>query len=244
MAFSKAVQFRGIKNVLKAYTNKAVPAWGLFQGTQFLEKYEGADIEEGATLLRDYLEALDQRSNDQNTYTICVYEIPGGQKINSATKFDASFNFRLLDTIEDHLQNRIAGGLETRIAGMEQKLNELLDPETGPVELTPTEQLWATVGKILEHPQIQQALAQKMVGVIDGLSNTVGAIFRQPGAPAAIGAAPKAINAQDENAKLQEAVNILVTVDPQLGTNLLKLAGIAKQDPAKYELLISMLKTF
>ena len=48
MAFSKAVQFRGIKNVVKAYESKKVPAWGLFQQTQFLEKYEGDNLEEGA----------------------------------------------------------------------------------------------------------------------------------------------------------------------------------------------------
>jgi hypothetical protein len=247
MAFSKSVQFRGIKNVLKAYSNKAVPAWGLFQGTQFLEKYEGADIEEGATLLRDYLEALDQRSNDQNTYTLCVYEIPAGQKINSATKFDASFNFRLLDTIEDHLQNRIAGGLETRIAGIEDKLNQVLAPDE-PEELTPQQKIWDTVGKILEHPQVQEMLARKLIGVVDGVSTTVGNIFRPPGLPAAIGTTATAqrvpADAAEENQKLQEAVNILVTVDPQLGTNLLKLAGIAKQDPDKYKLLVSMLKTF
>jgi hypothetical protein len=243
MAFSKAVQFRGIKNVITAYTNKGVPAWGLFQGTQFLEKYEGKDITEGATLLQDYLEALDQRSNDTNTYTLCIYEDPAGGKITSATKYDASFNFRLLDTIEDHLQNKMSGVLESRMAGLEEKINSLLaDPE--PIEPTAQEKIYIALGRILEVPQVQQVLGQKLIAIIDGVGNTIGNIF--PQAPptyqrAAIGAT-KAPDVAAENEKLQQAVNILVTVDPQLGTNLLKLAEIAQADPSKYNLLVSMLK--
>ena len=235
MAFSKAVQFRGIKNVVKAYENKKVPAWGLFQQTQFLEKYEGDSIEEGATLLRDYLEALDQRSNDMNTYTLCVYEDTG--KINSSTKFDASFNFRLADTIEDHMQSKMAGVYEDRIRGLEDKINQLQEPAE--MEMTPQEKMWAMVGKILEHPQIQQAIATRVLGFVDSLGNTLSGVFKQPAQRAAIGTVS---NAQDENAKLQQAVNILVTVDPALGTHLLKLAEVAQADPAKYEQLIGMLK--
>jgi len=242
MAFSKSVQFRGIKNVVKAYQNKKVPQWGLFQGTQFLEKYEGDDTDEGATLLRDYLDALDQRSNDTNTYTLCVYEVSAGTKITSATKYDASFNFRIADTIEDHLQSKVSGVFETRITGIEDKLNQLLsDPE--PEEMTVKDQLFGALGKILEVPQVQQALAAKLLGLIDGIGNTVTGIFTPAVPPRAIGHARPQTNVDEENKKLQEAVTILCEVDPQLGTNLLKLAGIAKADPSKYNLLITMLKT-
>jgi hypothetical protein len=243
MGFSKAVQFRGIKNVVKAYTNKKVAPWGLFQGTQFLEKYEGDDVEEGSTLLRDYLEALDQRSNDMNTYTLCLYEDPASGKINSSTKFDASFNFRLADTIEDHVNSKMAGAYESRIAGLEDRINELSAPETA--EETPQEKMWNALGKILEHPQVQQVIAQRVVGFIDGLSGTLGNIFSPRPYPAAIGNTMTTnktdTTAADENAKLQQAVNILVTVDDKLGTHLLKLAEYAKADPAKYLNLISML---
>ena len=238
MAFSKAVQFRGIKNVVKAYKNKAVPAWGLFQQTQFLEKYEGDDVDEGATLLQDYLEALDQRSNDNNTYTLCVYEIVKGSKINSATKFDASFNFRLADTIEDHLSSKMSGVYEDRIRGLEEKINQLTEPE--PEEMTPQEKMWAMVGKIMEHPQIQQAIATRVLGFVDSLGNILSGV--KPGQRAAIGTVTSNSTVMDENAKLQQAVNILVTVDAQLGTHLLKLAEVAQADPAKYEQLIGMLK--
>lgn len=238
----KSVQFRGIDNAVKAYENMEIPRWGLFQGSQFLMKYNGTNMKEGAELLEQYLNALDLRSADTNTYTLCIYDT--ADKINSATKYDASFNFRLVDNINEYQAGK-TGFLENRIAGIEQKLNDVLDPaQDEPAELTPTQQIWATVGKILEHPQIQQALAQKMVGVIEGLSNTLGGVFKQP--VAAIGSAPAAVapntTIQDENAKLQQAVNILVTIDPQLGTHLLQLAQVAAADPEKYNTLIGMLK--
>jgi hypothetical protein len=242
MAFSKSVQFRGIKNVVRAYENKKVPAWGLFQGSQFLEKYEGDDTDEGAQLLQDYLQALDMRSNDMNTYTLCIYELPKGTKITSATKYDASFNFRLADTIEDHMQTKMSGVYEERIAGLEKRLADLAaDPDEEP---TAKEKMWAALGQIFEHPQVQQVIAQRVVGIIEGVSSSIGNIF-SPGKtfPAAIGntMAKKETNVQEENAKLQEAVNILVEVDPKLGTNLLKLAQIAKADPSKYNFMITML---
>ena len=165
-----------------------------------------------------------------------MYEDPAG-KINSSTKFDASFNFRLADTIEDHLSSKMAGVYEDRIKGLEEKINELSQPEEE--EMTPQGQMWAMVGKILEHPQVQQAIAGKILGFIDGLGSTLSGVFKQPAQRAAIGATS---TAQDENQKLQQAVNILVTVDPQLGTHLLKLAEVAQADPSKYEQLIGMLK--
>jgi hypothetical protein len=234
MAFSKSVQFRGIKNVVKAYTNKNVPAWGLWQGTQFLEKYEGADIEEGATLLQDYLQALDQRSNDTNTYTLCVYDVPKGTKITSASKYDASFNFRILDTIEDHYQNKMGGALDARISGLEEKLDAVLHPAESEVDEKPD--AWFFLTKLFEHPQIQQVLITKVLGLVDGVSNMFTGGMGAARPAQAIGSADNS-----ETEKLQTAVGILAGIDPQLGSHLLALAQIAQKDPGKYNSLIGML---
>lgn len=237
----KSVQFRGIDNAVKAYENMKIPRWGLFQGSQFLMKYEGKDMNEGAELLDEYLKALDLRSADSNTYTLCIYDTD--TKINSATKYDASFNFRLVDNIDSYNQNRISGGAELRIASLEDKINQLLAEPEGD-EVTVKDQIFGALGKILEVPQVQQALAQKLLGIIDGVGNTIGGMF-SPAQPArAIGSTTTPASVQEENAKLQEAINILAPIDPQLGTNLLKLAGVAAADPAKYNMLVTMLKTF
>jgi hypothetical protein len=243
MAVGKSVQFRGISNAVKAYENMDVPQWGLFQGTQFLMKYDGSDVEQGAAVLTDYLNALDLRSNDSNTYTLCIYDSPG-LKINSGTKYDASFNFRLVDNIEDHAMGRVGAAYSDRLAGIEETLKALTaEPEVE--EVTPKDQMWSALGKILEHPQVQNAIATKVLTIVDSLGDTITGLFPRKAAyqPAAIGAAPKANAVQDENAKLQEAVNYLATIDKQLGTHLLQLATIAKGDPKKYELMITMLNS-
>lgn len=104
--------------------------------------------------------------------------------------------------------------------------------------------MWNAFAKILEHPQVQQVIATKILGIVDGVSDTIGNIFKkQPVAAAAIGTTSNATT-MDENTKLQTAVGMLAQVDPQLGTHLLKLAEIAKADPAKYNMLIGMLKNF
>jgi hypothetical protein len=238
----KSVQFRGIDNAVRAYENMAIPRWGLFQGTQFLMKYGGTSMSEGSELLSEYLNALDLRSADSNTYTLCIYDT--AEKINSATKYDASFNFRLVDNIDAYNDNRLTGATAQRIAGIEEKLNALLaDPE--PEEVTPKDQLIGALSKILEVPQVQAALAQKLMGIIDGVGNTITGIFNQAQplpARAAIGNVQKT-TVEQENESLQQAINILAPVDPQLGTNLLKLAQIAQAAPEKYRLLITMLNT-
>jgi hypothetical protein len=239
MAFSKSVQFRGIENVLKAYNNKDVPRWALFQGNQFLEKYDGTDMKEGAQVLADFLGMIDQRSNDLNTYTLCVYDDPG-EKIKNTTKYDASFNFRLVDNFEDHLQNKMSGAYEQRIAGLENRIAELTQDEPEP-EPTGKDQIFAALGKILEHPQIQQVIANKILGVIDGVGDVVSGLFKKPVAAAAIGSTTTRPVVQDENQKLQQAINILATIDPTLGTNLLKLAEKVQGNPEKYNGIISML---
>jgi hypothetical protein len=237
----KSVQFRGIDNAVTAYGNMEIPRWGLFQGSQFLMKYSGTSMKEGSELLSQYLNALDQRSADANTYTLCIYDTD--EKINSATKYDASFNFRLVDNIDAYNSNKMSGLVENRIAGIEEKLNLLLaDPE--PEEPTAKDQLFGALGKILEVPQIQHALANKLLGIIDGVGNTLSGLFTSPGQPsqrAAIGTVTTGAAEMDETTKLQTAVGILAGIDPQLGTHLLHLANVAAKDPKKYEQLISML---
>ena len=182
-------------------------------------------------MLDDYLSALDQRSNDTNTYTLCVYDLPKDSKINSSTQCDASFNFRILDTIEDHYQNKIGGALDARISGIEEKLDAVLHPES---EETEKPGVWDFMNKLFEHPQIQQLIVTKVMGLVDGIGNVLSTAVA--GKAAAIGSADNG-----ETEKLQTAVGILAGIDSKLGTHLLALAQMAQKDPGKYNNLISML---
>lgn len=242
MPAGKSVQFRGIDQAVEAYQNQEIPRWGLFQGSQFLCKYEGTSMADGADKLETFLKALDLRSADANTYTLCVYDDLGvNEKIKSNTKYDGSFNFRLVDNIEGYNDQR--NKYEQRIAGLENTIREMNEPEDEE-PATVKDQLYAGLGKILEHPQVQQLLATKFIQILDGLSTGISGIFNnktQPMQEAFPRAAAIGATKDDENLKLEQAVNYLVTIDPLLGTHLLKLAQIAQGDPAKYQNLIGML---
>jgi hypothetical protein len=244
-AVGRSVQFRGIDKVIEAYENMSVSKWGLFQSSQFLAKYDGDSLDEGAQLLEKVLEGFDLRSADTITYTLCIYDdLPAGEKIKNTTKYGGSFNFRLVDTIDGYNnQKQIAGtNLENRIAGLEQKLlQSQVDPlhEVEP-ELSPVMQM---LMRIVEHPQVQQKIAGVAVQFMDKITDGIGSVlnFKQPVAKVAGVETANEINMEIENQKLQQAVNILAEIDPQLGTHLLKLAEVAKSDPAKYNGMITML---
>jgi hypothetical protein len=246
MPAGRSVQFRGIDNVVGAYENMAIPKWGLFQSNQFLGKYDGDSVDEGAKLLEQMLQAFDLRSADTVTYTLCVYDgLAAGEKIKSTTKYDGSFNFRLVDTIDGHNQQRQIGAtsLENRIAGLEQQLQQALADkeviEDAEPELSPVMQM---LMKIVEHPQVQQKIAGVAVQFMDKITDGIGRMLsRNPVAKVAGVETAKINDVENENVKLQSAINILAEIDPQLGTHLLKLAEVAKADPAKYNGMISML---
>jgi hypothetical protein len=243
----KAVQFRGISDAVNAFENYGAPAWALFVGTQFLQKYNGGDMEEGKELLKKFLESFDQRSANTTTYTLMVYDdLPKNAAIKSNTPYSGSFNFRLQDDLEEYRQGRTANGLDARIAGIENKLDAVLNPpeeQEEPEELTGKDKFFDVLGKIIEHPQIQTMLAGKLAGIIEGASDKIAGMFKTSPAnfrPAGIGSTGTGQD-QGENEKLNEALQILAGVDPDLGTHLLKLARVAQSDPAKYKNLVGML---
>lgn len=233
MAVGRSVQFRGIPNVVSAYERQDLIPWGIFQGTQFMQGYNGTSQKEGAEALEQYLDALDSRSADGVTYTLCVYDgLQKGEKVRSATKYDASFNFRLIDNIDGSTSGR--SYYEQKISGLEDQVRQLKEP----AELSPRDKLFEHLGTLIAHPQVQHMLATKIVAIVDGLTTGISGLFGGQARPsAAIGA----VDANEENEKLQRAVQMLVKVDDELGTHLLKLAEVATADPVKYKNLISML---
>jgi hypothetical protein len=243
-AVGRSVQFRGIENVIQAYESNDVAPWALFQGSQLLAKCEGVDLESNKELLSQLLNRL---NNDDNiaTYTLCVYDdLKTGEKIKNNTKYDGSFNFKLNDTMNDYKaqrQNGI-GQISERLAAIEARLeknNEGIENEPEEKEFSP----WGAIGKLIDHPDVQRAIAGKFVAILDGLTNLLpgkGAPFLSPSYPAQIGSVAKSLS-PDQTAKLNQALQYLSEVDPQLGDHLLAIGIIAKHDPNKYAQLIGMI---
>lgn len=245
MSVGRSVQFRGVDNVLRAYENMAVGPWALFQGTQLLAKNDEKEIESGKALLNELLNTLNAEDNVA-TYTLCVYDdLKPGEKIKSGTKYDGSFNFKLNNNYADYQAQKIgsAQALQERISGLEKKIDAYF---ASPVENeSEAEKIgsagpWAMIGKLLENPDIQQGIATRVLGIIDGVSAMFAKPFVSPSVPARIGAVDE--GDQDQMVMAINAFNFLCTADPDFGTHLSAIAKVAKENPEKYSQLIGMIK--
>lgn len=223
------VQFRGREDVVKAYDNLKVPRWAIFNGKTLNEKYEGDSMEEGALCLEQYLEMV-ERSNTSSIYTLKTYEdLAQGQEIKPSTECDRSFNFQVGE-----------GGTPGYSSSMRRELDELKtklakyddDAEGEEEKISGFEK---TFQFILEMPGVKERIGIAIGSFLDKLLPMGTNINPQP---AAMGAVP---GEQDQLAKVQSALAILVEVDPNIGDNLLKIAQIAKQDKQKYFQLAAML---
>lgn len=225
---SSSIQFKGIDGVLNAYENREVAPWSLWQGKQFMFKYEGKDITEGAEHLRQTLELLGESSNA--VYTLKVYEDFAG-KIKSNTPDDGSFNFKINGeeqalTQAQYSTLRNSNAIAERLERIEARLNEREEEEE---EEEPSR--LGVIGEIISHPAIQP-LVQGL------LSNVLGIGKASESAPQMQRAAIAGVH---DDAKIMEAVNDLKQHDTKLAEHLAKLAELAKTSPDSFKFLIATL---
>lgn len=226
---SASVHFKGIDNILNAYEQRNVAAWSLWQGSQFLFKYEGTDISEGAQALNDILDRLAQSSNA--IYTLKVYEeLPGG-KIKDKTPHDGSFNFRL-NVDSQEITNGQYGSLR-RQDKFEQELAEikqLLLAREEEEEEEPKSKL-GMIGEILNDPGISQ-IVQPLIAKFFGL----GTVTPQMPMRSISGIS------DDAAATLKEAISILQKADPKLPEHLMKLAKLSQENPDSFQFLVQTIE--
>lgn len=226
---SSSVQFKGIEGVCDAYENRNVIAWSLWQGKQFMFKYEGSDIGEGAQNLRDTLQLLSESSNA--IYTLKVYE--DGGKIKSNTPDDGSFNFKLNSegqeiTNSQYTSYKNSNEIAERLARIEAKLLQEEQYE----EDEPESRL-GLIGEIISHPTLQP-IVQSFLSSLIGIGKNVGA-----------SASPQmqrvSISGINDDATLMAAITELKNHDTHLAEHLTKLATIAKESPDSFKFLLSTL---
>lgn len=223
-----SVHFKGIDNVLNAYEARKVPAWSLWQGSQFLFKYEGTDISEGANALNEILDRLAESSNA--IYTLKVYEELTGGKIKDKTPHDGSFNFKLnLDgqeiTTNQYSTLRNQNAILEKLEALEQRMNER--EEEGEEE--PQSKL-GLIGEILNDPGISQ-IVQPLIAKFFGLGTAT------PQMPM------RSISgiSDDDRSTLNEALKILEKADPKLPEHLMKLAQLSQESPDSFKFLLNTL---
>ncbi len=228
MAFS--VQFTSPEAVLQAYLNRNCAAWSIWQGKQFMFKYDGNTVEEGQAQLIEILGVLAESSNA--IYTLKVYEDFNGKKIKENTPCDGSFNFKLnaenqLITNSQYTRLGNTNQLLTEVAAMREELR-LLREEREEGEEDETESALGKIGALINNPVVMQ-LAQMIFGA-------------KAGAPSQLAISSGSIgNVPNQDEEIKKAIEVLKSKDARIAEHLTKLATIATTQPASFDFLLKSL---
>lgn len=226
---SSSVQFYGPDAVLMAAENRNVPNWAIFQGKQFLFKYEGGNMDESLQYLESILSSLQVSAA---VYTICFYE--DAEKIKQNTPHDGSFNFKTISESEKEqrqqaYQNHSSAimqkldAIETRLSIIEEEDSEEEEEETGGIN--------GIIAGLLNDPD-------KILQLINVGKSLLG--IGSATRPTAVAGVP----VNDETEKINQAIESLKQSDPDFANHIDKLATIAKEQPKFFNQLIKMLESF
>ncbi len=213
----RSVQFTDLESVIHAYKTRGVPAFGLWQGSQFLFKYEGEDISEGAERLQAFCELL---AESAAIYSLHVYEELTG-KISNKTPYQGSFNFRFQADTLGYNQGAIA------VRQFNERLLQLENKPEPAEEKTPS--VLDQLGEVLLHPVIQSYLPH--IGKILGIN-----------LPAVSGAAVAGVPANAVT--ISECIQVLEKNGMDVESILHTLAVMASTNPVKFQSVLAAIKTF
>lgn len=228
---SSAVQFYGSNAVVKAFEYKKISNWAIFQGRALLHKCVEESIDESSASLLEFLEMISD-GGTVATYTLKVYE-GKNPTIKENTPCDGSFNFKLVS--EEVRQERALTFSRNdkvileRLEAIEKRFDEPAE-EGEEDEPEPASIQGVLMGYLKEPAKITE-----LIGTI----GTVMALFK----PKQVGALAGAPQIPDmENDKLSQALAILQQHDPKIADHLMKLAGIAVNNPAAFKILLQTLE--
>jgi hypothetical protein len=237
--------FKGKEAILKAYKFNKVPAWAIFVDRVPMFSYEGDEIEVGEDFLEEAIDNLVECMGN-GTYQLRVYKEVTPKGILNNTPFNYGFKFQLLP--DDEYEARNSAGIS--MSGIHKRLQAL---EGGGEEDGEEEDrsFGAQLGKMLSKPEVQEFVLQKIFGFVNGVfapKNAPGAMAgftnmgttdqqqQQPPTSAELyNALPPG-----EKQNFDQAAYILMSKDPQVGTNLMKLATILINNPGLYQSLVKM----
>lgn len=224
-----SIQFNNREAVLLAFQNRAVEAWAIWQGKQFM--FKGI----GESELNEILEVLSNGGTNA-VYTLKVFEgVEDASAIKSNTPDDGSFNFRLNSPEMALTQSSYTSALSNiaiaeKLAKLEKRFEE---EEEENIEI-PVNSL-GKIGEILDHPVIAPfvpILIEKIVGVLFGNNEPAKS---QAFLPATT------LSGIEEETMINEVIRKLKIHDPNLCEHLQKLLEMAEHKPDIFKAVINSL---
>jgi len=192
--------------------------------------YTGDDKNMGREQLQDALNSLLSNPENTNTYCIAMLE-KKGKKIEDVNSISFQLNKRQSlqpyqpQQMGNYQNTALLGelnSLKSQIAALQMKLDEEDEEE----EEEPEE---GGLAGFMKNPAIQNMLIQQLTGMFmptTKVTNVAGVVDV----------------ATDQDAKIDEAIEILKQFDANLGDDLLLLAEMALNDKQQFNFLLKMLR--
>lgn len=237
---SRSVQYEGIDTVLRMYQSRGVAPWAVFCNTQFMFNYSGKEIKQGVDELATVLDSL-QDVGSPAVYTLKVYEDLKG-KIKSNTPDDGSFNFRIcpaaVGTVASYRGSGREMQLESEVRALKLQVEKMLADDDGDDDAE--RDIVGTIERVMQIPGVSQLASAFM-----------GFILPTP-APRAMAGVPDVVTMGAESVvhpgadqlyiseSVLQSLSILLKV-PNAEEKFARLAVMAKNEPAKFNMLLGML---
>ena len=242
MAENKA-WLTGTEAVVSWYESMAeqdTPYYSVWDGRNLRFSYRGDSIEEGAKLLRQNLTMAEEQQSSGVLILKLHQELSKGQYLNERSPYSSSMPFRCISVENDALAvyNLSGMGALGRIDERLKKLEGGESKEGG---------IMGMLGGLLENPQVGPILAQAAVGAVFGIVNKVlPGVFPTPGGVGHVPApqGPAIAGIPGEPVKDWDwAIEVLEKADPQLESDLIKLAELSQKNPSMFDFLIKNLRS-
>jgi hypothetical protein len=253
------VQFDNKQDVIDAYESMDIASWGLFTGRYLNFSYSGQEISEGKALLASYLDLLQTNQERQPTpilFSLHVYDLPPGQKVNSKTAYSAAFNFQLIGYGDTWAAKNGLQGLTIGQINGGGGVNKLLIDEIKAMRLELAEMKKANddddddddgiedyglgkIGKAIQHPMVQQVLTG-LLSLIPNRNNLPPMTPDQPNDNAEGRKIAGVPTTADE--KIDYSLDVLCNAVSDFPDILMKLAAMAQKKPGDLNFYVNALR--
>lgn len=246
---NSSIQFKGKDAIIQAYEFNKVGPWAIFVGRELMFSCDDRDFKIGSGILEDVLDHLID-GHSEGAYQLRIYRDVPPKGIMSNTPYSYSFKFRLYSDEEFDKRNPFNNSINQIMQRLDS-IEKGKDEEEEEVDNS----IGGRIGRMLERPEVQNALLGRLLGFMDAFTNRYRSASPSPMGSAnghqtmaetttqqeqPTNASLYEALAQDERDKLDQALYVLMQNDPQVGTHLLKLATLLVTQPKTYEMLCKM----
>lgn len=236
-----AVQFYGSETLVKAYEQREIPTWAIFQQRQPITAGEGKEA------LEEFLEML--LSNPTPIYTLRLYkDVSDPDSITEKTPYNGSYNFKLDgDAVGGHskgegnsVATRVLRRLEEIESGLLLKKLDVIEERLNAPSSTQIDVIGA-VNNLISDPA-------SLVAVINGIKNIFSPAPSRAAGISSTRPYQDPGNTDDPQKELEEkiermqaAINILEQNDPDLVVHLEKLARLSQENRPLFDIVLKQL---